>query len=278
MRVERGDGKAWSAEVGEYLDQVAAAEVVFDVVSRELDQAAAVSRGNHVALGVIYGKPALELDFANFAVDGEFERVGAAAAGVEELHGLMRGKFGRVLRRAEACEVVGAGAGDFGDDGQPPRDETGVAYGTAADGAVDAFAHQIDQAVFAADHDVDVGVPLAKLADTRQDDPGGVGAMHVDAQDAARIGCGVAQRGLGVVQFAQYMHATLVEGLAIRRRADVARAAFEQAGAEPRFQLFYRVGGGGARDVQLIGSAAEAALLDDPREQVERVEVVHGKG
>src|SRR6201999_2741616 len=101
-------------------------------------------------------------------------------------------------------------------------------------------------------------------------------ALHVDAQHAARIRCDMLQRRFGIVEFTQHVHAAFVERLAVERRAHLPRRAFEQRGAESRFQLLDRMGRGRTRNVEHVGSAAEAACFDDAGEELERVETVHG--
>ncbi|MCY1376853.1 hypothetical protein D9M69_643770 [compost metagenome] len=102
--------------------------------------------------------------------------------------------------------------------------------------------------------------------------------MHVDTQDPTRIRRHVLQGRLGVVEFGQQVDAALVERLAVKRRPDLPRRAFEQPDPEPHLERLDGMGGGGARDVERRRGVAETAQFDNAREQLQGIEAVHGEG
>lgn len=69
--------------------------------------------------------------------------------------------------------------------------------------------------------------------------------------------------------------ATLVKGLPIEGRFDLARRAVQQTRTQPRLQRLGRMGGRGARQVQCRGGFSEAAQFNDAVEQEQSVKTVH---
>lgn len=276
LRIQHRHRHARAGVIAQHLDQPAFADVLLHAVQRQLDQAAAAQGRGDIAGGVVDRYPRVELVFAQSSLDGEFERITQIAIAGEEADRLMRRQLVGMARRAEVLQILGAGADHFRHRRQSLGHQRRIARHARAHHTVDAFAHQIDQAVAAADFQVDLRIAAAEFVDARQDDAGGVGAVQVQAQGAARIAGDRAQRRFGVVQFGQHVHAALVIGLPVQGRPHLPGGAVEQTRAQARFQFLDGMGGGGLGHVQHGGGAGEAAQLDDAGEQAQGLETVHG--
>ncbi|MNT27938.1 hypothetical protein D3C72_1635910 [compost metagenome] len=196
----------------------------------------------------------------------------------EESHADVLCQLRRVFRFAMRGQVCGAGAQHLRHFRQPPGHQRGIARLAGTHHAIDALPDQVDQPVAAADDQVDMRIALPELADARQDDHGGVGAMQVQPQRAARVGHLRAERGLGVFQVLQHALAALIERLPVQRGAHLARGALQQARADAGLKFLDGVRGGGAWHVQRAGGAGEGAQFHDPGKELQRVEAVHAEG
>lgn len=123
---------------------------------------------------------------------------------------------------------------------------------------------------------VQAGVALEEVGQRGQDEGAGQDAMHIDAKQARgpRIGEG----RLRIFHIGQDGDAAAVVGLAIERRADLARGALEQADTQPGLEPLDGLGDRRARQVEVRGGGGKAPSLHDPDEQPHGVESVHAHG
>jgi len=120
-----------------------------------------------------------------------------------------------------------------------------------------------------------VRVTAVKVVDIGQHDIGCMSAVQIDAQQAAGVGAGLAQCGFGFLEFRQYAQAALIKLLAIGRGFYLSGGPFQQPGSKSGFQIFDRLGGGGARYTQRFGGLGKTAQFDDATEQLKGVESIH---
>ncbi len=98
-------------------------------------------------------------------------------------------------------------------------------------------------------------------------------AVDIDAQQP--LGLGPAERAFRILEIGDQRETAPVKGLAVERRADMARGPLEETHAEPRFEPLDRVRHGRARHAEILRGACEAASLHHPREHPHGLESVH---
>ncbi|MNQ88416.1 hypothetical protein D3C85_1036760 [compost metagenome] len=172
-------------------------------------------------------------------------------------------------------QISGAGAGDLAQVGHTFADQCGVAQRAGAQHAIDAFGDEVNLAIGLTDGEFDVRVTRHELRQGRDHEVPGQGAVQIHPQAALRRHA--AKRQFGFFQFCQQLHATLVIRFAIQCRPHSARAAFQQAGAEPGFELIERVCQRGPRQVQVFRRQGKTGAFVDPHEHFHRFDLIHGR-
>lgn len=173
-------------------------------------------------------------------------------------------------------QVGGGGAQAEAHLADAARDEVLVGDVAAADGAVDAFLHQADDAFAAADVQMDVRVSFREAVQGGDDevDAGGGGHFHGDA--ALDDGAADGDRGFQVVDVLDDFAGALVVGQAFVGGVDFACAAVKQPDVEQPFQRLDLSGQGGACHAEGVGRAGEAAEFDDAAEGAHCLDAIQG--
>ncbi|MGF6227202.1 hypothetical protein QFZ27_001157 [Inquilinus ginsengisoli] len=153
-------------------------------------------------------------------------------------------------RRAEPFQIVRAGEGALRQHCDPAADQRAVGGLSDPQDAVHALAHQVDESVALAEMQLDLRVFLQEPRQARHHEGPGQDAVHVHPQQP--LGLGAGEGGLGLLDIGQDRQAALVIGLAVQSRADLPGGPLQQPHAQPRLQLLDPLGGGRARQAEIL--------------------------
>jgi len=176
----------------------------------------------------------------------------------------------QVVRRADHAQAVGA---------QRSGDELGaVTDGAGADADVEAFVHEIHDAVGEREFEFQATMHAPQLEQQRRDEAPAEDDGHRHAHAPTRLAQGLVERGAGSLHFAAHAQRMLeIEAAQVGERA-ASRAAMEQQGAQALFEPRNRLAHPRARLAQPQRGGGEAALFRGGDEDVEQAEqvLVHG--
>ena len=151
-----------------------------------------------------------------------------------------------------------------------------VADAADAQHAVEAFAHEVDAAVGAAELDFELRVMLQKFRQARNDDVARHGQWQVHAQAAAQAAlAATGKQRVELLEIGDQILAAFVVGEAVLRHLHLARGAVEEAGAQRVLQLLNRIGDGGLEHAQALCRGREAAKFGHPAVDAHGVDLVH---
>ena len=179
------------------------------------------------------------------------------------------------LRRAVAAQIIGAGAIDDAQVAERTGHEVVFRQRAGAQHAVETLAYQIDQAIGAAQLQLDRWMRLQEFRQSPDHDVAGHAGGHVHPQAPAQRLATLLEHRLQLVHVPQQILAALVEGLAVVGQADLARRPVQQPRAEQAFQLLHGHGRAGLGHRQALGGAREAGHFRHPQEYPHRIEFVH---
>ena len=116
-------------------------------------------------------------------------------------------------RHAEAGHIAGGGDRNFGQRGDPPRDEVRFPWLARGQRAVDAFTHEVDEAVGLAEVELEVRIIGEEAGKSWHNEAPRLRAVDIDAQETT--GSGAAEGTLGLFNVVENREAAPVIGLAI---------------------------------------------------------------
>lgn len=265
----------WRQPFAEHLSEAAVGQAGGDVIVRRLDQSEPGPAGGDVGIGVVDADPAAHRQRAQAPVDPELEVEGTPAGRRLVVHREVPAEFGELPRMAMTLQVGSAGAGHLRQLGQVPADQAGIVQLADPQHAVRTLAQQVDQAIVAAQLQLQFRVTLAELRQERNHPHPPQCARQVDPQAPARVVQDAWKAAFRLLQVRQQAHATLVVGLPVQGQADLAGGALQQLHAKVRLQLLDRLGHAGARQLQAVRGLAEGAQLDDAGEGLHGLETIH---
>ncbi|KGC40160.1 transcriptional regulator, LysR family domain protein [Burkholderia pseudomallei] len=276
MRIQHADGHRRRRIRAEHDPQASVGQFVGDPVARHLHDAEPRDGRARVELDARDGNRRVEPHLGHAPVDGEFERHRLARRARHVVDRAMRGQRGELGRLAVPREIAGARDRHLLELRDPPPDHRRILQVARAQHAIDALAHQIDEAVVLADVQPDPRIAREKIRQRGHDEIARERALQVHAQQPPRRRG--AKRALGLLQIGDQPHAAPVVGFAVLREAHDARRPFEQPRAEPRLHALHQVGHGRARNPQIVRGPAEALPLGDPHENLHFLKSVHRVG
>ncbi len=204
----------------------------------------------------------------------ESDRALPQRAGV--VHQPMIAKILDAARRAMATQIVRTGAVDQPYRPQGPRHEAAVVERADANHAVEAFAHDIDATVGAADLDRKLGIPVEEFRQSRNHEARCHARRHVDTQAALQRATVSLEHAVQLVHVIEQIPRTLVERLPVRGQLDPARGPMEElrakAGLQPLHGDRYRCLG----QREAVRGPGETAEFGDAQNDAQRVEGIHG--
>ncbi len=159
--------------------------------------------------------------------------------------------------------------------GDAARHQPGLAKRSDAHRDIDALCDQIDDLVVEPDVELDGGVAVRKLRQSRQQQIAAECNRHVDPQLALRLGPCIVQALLGVTQLVEDAPAASQEIASLRGQAHLASRAVQQPHAEVLLERRDVPAGGGTGDVELVGRPRERASIRDPDEHTHCEQLVH---
>ena len=276
MRVEHGERQRGRAEARQHLHQGARGQLAGDVVGRHLDDPEARLAGRHVGVAIVHRHRVGQAARLDPAIDGELEGDRLAGGGRLVIHRPVPGQIVRHLGHAVAGQVGTAYAAHLGQHREAARHQRRIAQLTDPQHAIDALADQVDLAVGDAHLHLDLRITGAELRQRRDhhQPPEGHRQVHLDAPP--RLPGRLREGRLHLVHVGQDRHAALVVAVAVEGGAHLAGGALEQAHPQVGLELLDDLRRRRPRQAQVLGSAAEAAQLDDAGEQAHGLETIHG--
>jgi hypothetical protein len=154
------------------------------------------------------------------------------------------------------------------------RDHVLLQLFLVANAGIEAGGKHVDEAVFGRDLERDVGIGVQEARHDRRQHQARSGQRHVQAQGAARTPVRIVHGGERGLHFVERRRHPRQQGAAGVGRHDAARAAVQQAQAEPLFQAAHRLADAGGAQARHARRFAKAAGTGHGHEQAEVVQIV----
>ncbi|MNS79089.1 hypothetical protein D3C72_1127300 [compost metagenome] len=207
-----------------------------------------LQRAIDAGVGVIDGDGAGHLHAHHFLALLEIPVEGASRAARVMHDAAVRSQVSQGVRRAVPRQVGGRGARGEAHQADLLADEGGILQGAHAQGAIDAFLRQVDQAVSQAQLQLHVRIRGMELRDMGNDQAPAHGIGQVDAQQATRFfRIRAAKRQFRRIDGFQDLNAVAKVFGPFRRQRQAARGSLQQLRAQVGFQLLQRGRQRGAR-------------------------------
>ena len=184
-------------------------------------------------------------------------------------------QFAGVFGHAVTLEVVRRTAYGGPGMGNLLRDEAGILKPRNADGKIEGFVRQIEDAIVEGQGHFDVGVLPHIIRHRRRQMENAEGCRRGHPQNAARLGLELAGGQFGFFDFGEDMTAAVAISHADLGQAEPARGPVEQPDPKLIFQAHHVLGDHRPRHPELFRCHREAARLGHPHENPHAGQLVH---